>query len=198
MSSPKNEQIRKIAGELFWKYGFTRVTVEEICREAGVSKMTFYKYYRNKNDLVKSFMEEKINEGMARYREIMSSDLPYTRKVELIIRQKMEHTRDMSSEFLRDYFSSGDEELMAFANKKTRMSVEMVTEDFRRAQEQGLIRKDIRVGFIMYFINKMVQLAQDEELKKQYESMNDLIMELTRFFFYGVMKRSEPQEEQEI
>ncbi len=196
MSSPKNEQIRRIAGELFWKYGFTRVTVEEICREAGVSKMTFYKYYRNKNDLVKSFMEEKINEGMARYREIMSSDLPYTRKVELIIRQKMEHTRDMSSEFLRDYFSSGDEELMAFANEKTRMSVKMVTEDFRRAQEQGLIRKDIRIGFIMYFINKMVQLAQDEELKKQYESVNDLIMELTRFFFYGVMKRSEPQEEQ--
>ncbi|HDR88802.1 MAG TPA: TetR/AcrR family transcriptional regulator [Bacteroidetes bacterium] len=189
MSSPKNEQIRKAAGELFWKYGFTRVTVEEICREAGVSKMTFYKYYRNKNDLVKSIMEEKINEGMARYREIMSSDLPYTKKVEQIILQKMEHTRDMSSEFLRDYFSSGDEELMAFANEKTRASVEMVTEDFHRAQEQGLIREDIRIGFIMYFINKMVHLAQDEELKKQYESINDLIMELTRFFFYGVMKR---------
>ncbi|HDJ32491.1 MAG TPA: TetR/AcrR family transcriptional regulator [Bacteroidetes bacterium] len=197
MPSPKNERIRKTAVNLFWKHGFTRVTVEEICREAGVSKMTFYKYYRNKNDLVKSIMEEKINESIVTYREIMASGLPYTSKVEKIILLKMEQTREMSSEFFRDYFNSGDEELMAFMNKKTRMTVEMVTEDFRRAQEQGLIREDIRIEFIMYFMNKMLHLAQDKELKKHYPSMNDLIMEMTRFFFYGVMKRNESQNGQE-
>jgi len=186
MPSPKNERIRK-----------TAVNVEEICREAGVSKMTFYKYYRNKNDLVKSIMEEKINESIVTYREIMASGLPYTSKVEKIILLKMEQTREMSSEFFRDYFNSGDEELMAFMNKKTRMTVEMVTEDFRRAQEQGLIREDIRIEFIMYFMNKMLHLAQDKELKKHYPSMNDLIMEMTRFFFYGVMKRNESQNGQE-
>ena len=47
-SSPKKEQILKTGKELFWKYGFKLVTIEEICKEAGVSKMTYYKYFTNK------------------------------------------------------------------------------------------------------------------------------------------------------
>jgi AcrR family transcriptional regulator len=39
------------AKELFWKYGIKKVSIEEICAEAPVSKMTFYKFFKNKNDL---------------------------------------------------------------------------------------------------------------------------------------------------
>jgi len=40
----KYNQIIDTSKKLFWKYGIKRVTIEEICREAGVSKMTFYKH----------------------------------------------------------------------------------------------------------------------------------------------------------
>ena len=50
MSNPKREQILKTGKELFWKFGFKRVTIEEICKEAGISKMTYYKYFTNKMD----------------------------------------------------------------------------------------------------------------------------------------------------
>jgi AcrR family transcriptional regulator len=48
---PTNQKYLKIlaAGrDLFWKHGFKRVTIEEVCREAGASKMTFYKFFENK------------------------------------------------------------------------------------------------------------------------------------------------------
>ena len=48
--------IQKSAKTLFWKYGMARVTVEEICREAGVSKMTFYRNFKNKNEVAKQVL----------------------------------------------------------------------------------------------------------------------------------------------
>ena len=47
----KQDQIIQAGRHLFWKYGMKRVSIEEICREAGVSKMTFYKYFANKTAL---------------------------------------------------------------------------------------------------------------------------------------------------
>ncbi|NQV51449.1 MAG: helix-turn-helix transcriptional regulator, partial [Candidatus Marinimicrobia bacterium] len=44
---PKEGDILRTAEKLFMQFGYNRVTVEEICREAKVSKVTFYKYFSN-------------------------------------------------------------------------------------------------------------------------------------------------------
>ena len=48
------ERLQLAAQELFREYGLNKVSVEEICDRAGVSKMTFYRQYRNKIDLLGS------------------------------------------------------------------------------------------------------------------------------------------------
>ena len=47
----KYQQIVETATDLFMRFGVKRVTVEEICRTAQISKMTFYKYFNNKIEL---------------------------------------------------------------------------------------------------------------------------------------------------
>ena len=66
--SKKQQQIIETAEELFFRHGIKRVTVEEICQKASVSKMTFYKYFANKNDLAEHIIlrifeqvEEKLS-----------------------------------------------------------------------------------------------------------------------------------------
>ncbi len=184
----KLEKIKQTARSLFWKHGFSRVTVEEICRESGVSKMTFYKHFRNKNELVMRLLDDVISGAIRRYREIMNSDRPFTEKVTEMIQLKMDQTRDMSNEFFKDYLDSGNPEMVAYLQEQMNVNIRMVVEDFMKAQEKGLIRQDIRIGFILYFINKMFAFAQDPELNSQYASTNELVMEMTRFFFYGVME----------
>lgn len=44
-------EIQLASNRLFDAYDFDRVTVEDICSEAGVSKSTFYNLYRSKDDL---------------------------------------------------------------------------------------------------------------------------------------------------
>ena len=57
------------------------------------------------------------------------------------------------------------------------------------AQKKGEIRSDIKPEFIHYFLNHMFTLAEDENLARLYDSPQDLIMELTNFFFYGILPR---------
>ena len=62
--NPKQNQIISTAQSLFWKYGMRRVSIEEICRDARVSKMTFYKFFKNKVDLVKFILDKIMDESM--------------------------------------------------------------------------------------------------------------------------------------
>ncbi|MFO7827481.1 MAG: helix-turn-helix domain-containing protein, partial [Bacteroidales bacterium] len=88
----KVDQILKVAKELFWKHGINRVTVEEICKKSKVSKMTFYKYFDNKTDIVKHIYKNTATDAMNKYRAIMNSDLAFKEKVKKSLDLKMEQT----------------------------------------------------------------------------------------------------------
>ncbi len=189
----KQQDIISTGKDLFWKHGFKRVTVEEICREAGISKMTFYKYYPNKQALVMAILDGVMTEAIRKYREIMDSDVPFKEKVLEQIRLKKEQTETMSNEFFDDLYVHGDPEMREYMQKMTRKNLQMISDDYIHAQQQGYIRKDIKPEFILYFLNHMFEMVEDKQLTMHYKDTQELAMELVRFFFYGVL---EPQAEE--
>ena len=187
--NPKREQILKTGKDLFWKYGFKRVTIEEVCKEAGVSKMTYYKFFPNKIELVKVLMNDILHVSMDRYKLIMASDIPYLEKVVALIHLKKDQIEHMSSEFFKDYVQSDDPELISYLQQLSGESMQMFTDDFRKAQENGDIRKDLKIEFIMYIMNHLVEMAGNDALINMYEEPQDLVMEITNFLFYGILNR---------
>jgi AcrR family transcriptional regulator len=190
MSSPKKKQILAKGKELFFKHGFKRVTIEEICEAASVSKMTYYKYFSNKMDLVKMIMEKNLEESLAKYNKLMQSDIPFTEKIEQQIQMKMEGTLEISSEFLDDLLIHGEPEMMKYMSEMTQQILGMVHNDYMEAQKKGEIREDVKPGFIIYFLNHIYEMLKDEQLIKMYNNPNELAMELINFFFYGIAKRN--------
>jgi len=188
-SSPKRDQILETGKELFWKFGFRRVTVEELCREAGISKMTFYKFFSNKMDLVMTIMIEFGQVSMARYRSLMDSELPYTEKVLGMIELKREQTEAMSNEFFRDYISHADPEMMEYFERLSAETFKIFLDDLRKAQQQGHIRKNVKVEFILHYLNHITEMVQDDQLLELYDSPQELALEIINFFFYGLMER---------
>ena len=189
IQTQKQKQIIETARRLFWKYGMKRVSVEEICREAGVSKMTFYHYYQNKNGLAIAILDIILEEGMRKYQEIKERDISFAEKVRMWIQLKMEQTKDLSSEFFNDLHKDSSLEVTAYFQSKYEESVQHILNDFLQARQRGDIRKDIKPEFILYFLNKMVDMTHDESLMKLYHSPQEVIMELTQFFFYGILPR---------
>ena len=54
------ERIRESSVKLFSKRWYSSVSVAEICRDAGVSNGIFYRYFDNKEALIKALLEEVI------------------------------------------------------------------------------------------------------------------------------------------
>lgn len=190
-SNQKKQDILESGKKLFWKHGFRRVTIEEVCSDAKVSKMTFYKFFSNKMDLVRTIMEKLVAFSMKQYNEIMESDIPFHEKITKQIEMKMEGTSEISNEFLDDLLVHADQEVMQMMQKMTQESFASVMEGYIKAQKEGHVRKDLKPEFIQYFLNHMFEMLKDEKLIALYGSTSELATEVTKFFFYGILESKE-------
>ena len=191
LENKKKEQIVCTAKQLFWKYGIKKVSIEEICKEASVSKMTYYKHFKNKNELINFILKEITAIGIREYEKIMAMDIPFIKKAELTIKMKYEYNESLSKEFMMDIYTNADDETKALLQEITARSIKMIYNDYKKAQDNNEIRKDINLQFVMYFLNHLNQLAQDPGLINMYEKPQDLMKELLNFFFYGILNKRE-------
>ncbi len=182
----KKTQIIEAAEKLFNQFGFKKVTVEEICAAASTSKMTFYKYFANKNELIKHLWQVMIDESWAKLDKLEQQDVPFAEKVKMIIKMKEEATSQMGSEYIRDYLNMVPE-LMDFYNQIFGEVMTRFMEIIRKAQEKGEVRKSIRPEFFLTVINMMMELAKNEQLAAVYTNYTDFALEINNFLYYGLM-----------
>ena len=97
-NSTKDSDITQTAYKLFWKHGISRVSIEEICREAGVSKMTFYKFFSNKKELGEKVIDNIIDESLEKYRSLMKEEISFEKKIRKQLLLKFEGTKEISQE----------------------------------------------------------------------------------------------------
>ena len=185
--SGKLQAILDAGKSLFWKHGIKRVSIEEICQVAGVSKMTYYKYFSNKSALAKHIIEEVTEEGIKNYKNIIDSDIPYDQKVKKMIQAKMTNSNDISQELFLDLYKYSDKEITGTIEAIKNRIFNIYLDDFRIAQKNGDIRSDIKPEFILFFLNRITEMMTDTELVSMYPDPQHMIAEMTNIFFYGIM-----------
>jgi AcrR family transcriptional regulator len=183
----KFEAIVSAAQTLFWKHGIRRVTIGEICREAGVCRATCYKYFNDKTAIAKFIIEDMFENEMKAYMEIINTNVPYEEKVKMIIDLKIKNTFEISQELINEIFQNREKEISDTFEKAKNKMLAIYLDDFRKAKKAGEIRTDIKPEFIMYFINHLPKMIIDEELVGMYPDPEKMIAEIFSFFFYGIL-----------
>ena len=178
--SKKQRQIVATAERLFQLHGIKRITVEEICRTADVSKMTFYKYFDNKMGLVKHIWESWVEKLFNKLDEINAMDIPFPEKIETIYKWKWSFASQMSPAFMEDFLH-----IEVDAERITQRFMEFIIE----SQKKGDIRTEIHPEFIMAVLDKLYELKRDEKLRNRYSSLEDFNRELKDFLWYGLLPR---------
>ena len=185
-SNPKKAQILATGKELFWKFGFKRVTIEEICREAGASKMTFYKFFPNKTKLATAIMDVVFEESLLKIRKIDEEHESADKTFKKFLQLKSEGSRDISEEFIKDLYTNPDPGLKTYMEKKTKSMLEEIQRVYEHGKETGWVRKDLNIPFLILFSQKLVSLTNDKGMMQFFDSSQDLIMEITNLFIYGI------------
>jgi AcrR family transcriptional regulator len=188
----KRTVLQETARRLFYKHGIRRVTVEEICREAGISKMTFYKHFKDKNDLGRCVILDIVEEVESRYEEIRGMDLPFPEKIKALMRLKVEQSKAMSWECLKDIQGGAFPELSELLNARQQNAVRVFLDDLAEAQKRGEVRSNLNGPAFLYIIERMQEWTADERLIRHFDSVEELTGEALDFLIYGLIGRPEP------
>ena len=78
-------ELTEIAYKLFITKGYENTSVDEIIRDAGIAKGTFYYHYESKEQVLEDVIEMMIEHETAAASQILRSDMPVTRKIAGII-----------------------------------------------------------------------------------------------------------------
>lgn len=185
--NPKLQKLTNTASELFFKHGFRRVSVEEICKTTPISKMTFYKFFANKNELVKFILQQLFDQAYKKFDKIDNSAIPYKDKISALIQMKLEIGEKVGKEFLEELYHNTDPELSKFIQQILKKRLQFSVDWFKKSQQQGFIRGDVKMEFILYVMNLLTEMITNQQLAVNYTSTNELLSEILNFFFYGLL-----------
>ncbi len=151
MPDPRKErQILRAAERLFAGRRFHEVTLEEVCRKAGVGKGTIYRYFANKDDLFLRVMMSGFEEMCAAIERIAQKKASFRRELQQVV-EKIEQFsgsrralfRMMQSEQTR--MAAGRVRLHSRWREHKQRLVTLVADVLRRGVRQGEVRSDLPI-----------------------------------------------------
>ncbi len=107
------------------KYPYDEISVKDICSKAGVSRMSFYRYYNKKDDIFVDYCDERFEEFYTQMSQTPNLDLhiftlemfrfikKYNRQIKILIRAKKEFMLlDQLNSYARYIISNLDAEYL--------------------------------------------------------------------------------------
>ena len=181
----------KISEKLFFKFGYRRVTIKDICEGASMSKMTFYRYFKNKEEIAKIVLKNIIDESNKKFESIMESDNLFINKIKNLILLNESLIDQIGSDFLNDIISSKANIFKSLIDKQSVYEEKKIEEYFKKAQKAGELNKKTPISFFIYMLKDIEEKLRDEKLKKLYSDEKDLMKDLTDYYFFGIAPKNE-------
>lgn len=185
------DRILNSTRELLFKHGMKKISVEEISQKAGVSKMTFYRNFRNKVHVVTYILDQLQAQSLVTFESIIHDKKPIHEKIEDILEIKLKNTEQFSEEFMAELWSSNDlvkHLMIGWKEKISKIYIRFI----RDAQKKGEIRPEIKPEFILLLHDRLVEFIRDNAIRSLYKSHKDFIRDTFDFFHYGLLTTRKP------
>lgn len=187
----KENDIFEAAKRLFYKFGVKKVTIEEICEEADVSKMTFYKYFPNKIELAKVVIDDYYSSSLEKYEEMMRSDIPAAEKIRWTIEQKLENAKSLDIEFITELYKYQDDAIKELLDAWQQRSIDIAEKWFVEMQQNGQIIKELSFPVFGLYTKAIQEFAFNDETMKLFGTTHELASIITRLFMHGITENKD-------
>ena len=185
----KKEQIIESARKLFTKYGYKKVSMDEIAREANVSKKTVYAYFKDKEELLKYFIFEELDKMRVAVSNIENKRLPFLEMVHETIFTVLKYKKE------NNFLSTITKEAQDFKNQKIIEAIKILDTEVKQyiknklvyAKEHKYIR-DCNLDVLTFVIYKVyMALIFESELDSTNIDEKDISNEVFEILKNGIL-----------
>jgi AcrR family transcriptional regulator len=177
------------ASRIFFQQGFRNVSVEELCRVVGVSKVTFYKYFTDRDALVETI----VSEVGSKIIPLIAENLDSEKDIEQIIETHYNLVADIfmskiSVRMLGD-IESHMPETWNRIDKWRRAEWDALNGLIKRAQREGSIRKDIGPKVMILIFQELTEsFFRPDFLIAENLTLDQTFSAIKSVFLRGIME----------
>lgn len=170
------EQILTKAVEFFIRYGFRSVTMDDLCRELGISKKTLYQYFPNKDALIEeSIMHHGKDEAVACNR-IFEQSRDAVEEFLLISRMNRDILREISPVAIYDLQKYHPDIWRRMMLEQFTEEYGMISRILEDGKKQGLFRADLPVDTVVrLFMAQLSGMVQEHIFPSESNALVDAI-----------------------
>jgi TetR/AcrR family transcriptional regulator, cholesterol catabolism regulator len=139
------ERIQLKARDLFHRYGFKSVTMDEIASQLGVSKKTIYQYYSDKDELVDVVVRNLTSFSKSLCDQNCGAGKDAIHEVFLAMDITQQILADMNPTMMYDLERSHPKTFSVFLEFRNKYLFEQIISNLKRGIEEGLYRLDINI-----------------------------------------------------
>ena len=92
------QKLLETATDLIWRESYNAVSVDEICKQAGVQKGSFYHYFPSKAHLALETMDSCMQETKVHYDDMFSPDRPPLQRFSLMAQYVIDQQKEISAQ----------------------------------------------------------------------------------------------------
>jgi AcrR family transcriptional regulator len=182
-------RILETAREHFLKLGFSKVTMNEVAEELGMSKKTLYEYFPSKEDLLSEAMTSMQTEITNKIANLVSDDsINFVQKLQMIMNEGAQSHSKFSNQFWIDMQRNAPNVWKCcddFRIEKLRRSTEMIVHEGVR---NGFFRRDLNEEIVVtMYLSAVQNLMKPEVLAHLPVTMQQLFESIIKIIFEGIL-----------
>ncbi|MFJ7978343.1 TetR/AcrR family transcriptional regulator [Peribacillus sp. NPDC096379] len=145
----REEYILQVAEEILKEKGYSDMSMDEIASRVGISKVTLYRHFKSKEDLVFSLFFHDLSNFLQDLEQMILTDLPLMKKIESIIYMGILNFLQKDSAFSLPFISSlGELPIFLKSKQKEIEKIEHTIADYlipllEKGQSEGRIDASI-------------------------------------------------------
>lgn len=183
-------QILEHASERYLASGISKVSIDELASEMGMSKKTVYKFFPGKEILLKAIVQLMTHRVEKQVQQIVASDMPFEQKMTNMLLVIGRMLGRMSRQFVRDMqrFSPALwNEIETFRRERVLAHLQ---EMFREAKDQNIFREDLNTDlFYLVFISSVEAIVNPQVLSEHSFSAQDAFRGILKLLVEGALTK---------
>jgi AcrR family transcriptional regulator len=175
------------ARELFFSYGLKSVSMDDVARQAGISKKTIYQSFSDKAELVHTIVNELV---ACHHRLFGDCQVTASDAIDEVLKQSatpFDTWAAVTPGFFYELQKFFPEVWRKLEHHKQNVLLPGIIANLERGKREDVYRDNLPVAFIADIrIHQLTTVLQPQVFTTQRMSVNQLMNELTLFYLNGI------------